>query len=57
MSVLMYGSETMIWKEEERSRIRVVHMDKIRNLLGIRRVDIVPNAQIRELCGMGKGGL
>ena len=47
--VLMYGSETMIWKEEERSRIRAVRMDKIRSLLGIRKMDRVPNAQIREL--------
>ena len=44
VSVFMYGSETMIWKEEERSRIRVVQMDKIRSLLGIRRMDRVPNA-------------
>ena len=49
--VLMYGSETMIWKEEERSRIRVVQMDKIRSLLGIRRMDRVPNAWIREMWG------
>ena len=26
--VLTYGSETMIWKEKERSRIRAVQMDK-----------------------------
>ena len=52
--VLMYGSETIIWKEEERSRVTVVQMDKIRCLLGIRRMDKVPNAQIRELCGMAK---
>ena len=26
--VLMYGSKTMIWKEEERSRIRMVQMNK-----------------------------
>ena len=24
---LMYGSETMLWKEKERSRIRAVQMD------------------------------
>ena len=48
--VLMYGSETMIWMEEERSR-----MDKLRNVLGIRRMDRVPNARTRELCGMAKG--
>ena len=55
MPVLMYGSETIIWKEEERSRVRAVQMDKIRSLLGIRRMDRVPNARIRELCVMVKG--
>ena len=55
MPVLMYGSETTIWEEEERSRIRAVQMDKIRSLLGIRTMDRVPNARIRELCGMAKG--
>ena len=45
----------MIWKEEERSRIRAVKMDKIRSLLGIRWMDRVPNAWIREMCGMAKG--
>ena len=53
--VLMYGSDTMMWKEEERFRIRAVQMDKIRSLLGIRRMDRVSNARIRELCGMPKG--
>ena len=37
--VLMYGSETMLWKEEERSRTRAVQMDNLRDLLGIRRMD------------------
>ena len=46
MPVLMYGSKTMIWKEEERSRIRAVQMNKIRSLSGIRRIDRVPNARI-----------
>ena len=40
MHVLMYGSETMIWKEKERS--------------GIRRMAKVPNPQIRELYGVMK---
>ena len=31
--VLMYGSETMLWKEKERSRIRDVQMDNLRGLL------------------------
>ena len=53
--VLTYGSETMIWKEEERSRNSAIQMDKIRSLLSIRRMDRVPNARIRKLCRMAKG--
>ena len=45
--VLMYGIETMLWKENERSRIRAVQTDNLRVLLGIRRIDRVPNARIR----------
>ena len=45
----------MIGEEEEGSRIKAVQMNKIRSLLGIRRMDRVPNARIRELCGMAKG--
>ena len=37
--VLTYGSETMLWKEKERSRIRAVQMDNLRCLLGIRMKD------------------
>ena len=48
-------SETLIWKENERYRIRAVQIDKLRGLLGIRRMDKVPNARIRELCGVTKG--
>ena len=53
--VLTYGSETMIWREKERSRIKAVQMDNLRGLLGIRRIDKVPNARIWHLCGMTKG--
>ena len=52
---VMYGSETMLWKEEERSRIRAVQMDNLRVLLGIRMMEGVPNVQIRELCRVMKG--
>ena len=41
----------MLWKEKERSRIR----DSLRVLLGIRRINRVPNARIMELCGVTKG--
>ena len=49
MLVLTYDSE------KERSEVRAVQMDNLRGLLGIRRVDRVPNAWIRELCGVMKG--
>ena len=48
--VLMYDSETMLLKEKERSRIDPVQMDNFRGLLGIRRMNRVPNARIRKLC-------
>ena len=53
--VLTYGSEAMIWREKERSRIRAVQMDNLRGLLGIKRRDKVPNAWIRQLCGVKMG--
>ena len=53
--VFMFDNETMLWKEKERSRVRAVQMDNLRGLLGIRRMDRVPNAWISELCRMKKG--
>ena len=52
--VLMYGIETMLWKKE-RFRIRVLQIYNLRSFLGVRRMDRVPNARIRELCGEAKG--
>ena len=54
ISVLMYGRETMLCKEE-RSRIRAVQIDNLRGLLGVRRMDMFPNAWVRELCRVKKG--
>ena len=53
--VLTYGSETIIWKENDRSRIWTVQINNLRGLLGIRRRDKVPNARIRQLCRVAKG--
>ena len=53
--VLTYGNETMLWKEKEISRIRVLQMDNLRGLPGIRRMDRVLKAQIKELCKVTKG--
>ena len=47
MLVLTYVNDTMIWRKKERSRIRAVQMDNLRGLLGIRRMDEIPNARIR----------
>ena len=51
----MYGNETMIWKEKRWFRIMVVQTNNLRSLLGIRRMDKVPNLRIRELCRLAKG--
>ena len=57
VALLMCGIETLIWKEEEEGfRIRVVQMDNLRGLLGIRRMDKVKNTWIREFCGLTEGG-
>ena len=53
--VLMYGSETLIWRKKERSRIRTVHVDNLRGLLGSKEMDKVSNVRIRELCEVTKG--
>ena len=48
LCLLVYGSETMLWREET-SRVRAVQIDNLKGLLGFRRMDRIPNAQIREL--------
>ena len=54
MPVLTYGSEIMIWKEKLKSRIRAVQIEKLRGQLGIWRMGKVPNARIKQLCGVTK---
>ena len=46
--VLLYGCETMVWMEKESSKIRPLRMDIYRHLLGVRRIDKVQSARIRE---------
>ena len=45
----------MIWRNNEKSGIRAVQMDNLRGLLGIRRMDKVLDARIRQPCGVTKG--
>ena len=46
--VLLFVSETILWREKERSRIGAMQKDNLRGLLGIRRMDRVPNARIER---------
>ena len=39
MPILLYGSQTNVWRENEKYRIRTVQMNTLRGLLGIRRID------------------
>ena len=50
----MYVSETMLWTEKKRSRVRAVQMNNLRGFLGIGSMDRVPNARIRKLCRVRK---
>ena len=50
MKHCLYGSETMLWKVKERSRVRGLQVDNLRGLVDIRRMDRVPNVGISELC-------
>ena len=42
-------------EEKERSRIMVVPLENFRGLLGIKRMNKIPNALISEFRGMAKG--
>ena len=53
--VLIYGTEIMLWKEKERSRVRPVQMNNLRGFLGIRRGDRIPDPWIRKLYEVMKG--
>ena len=46
LPVLIYGSETMIWKKKERSRIRAVQIDNLRGLVVVMRRDKVPDKEV-----------
>ena len=54
MSVFLCGTVTIIRREKERSKIRVVQLESHKGLLDIRRVNDVSNAGIIKLCGVTK---
>ena len=53
MPLLMYESETVVWMKKEKSR--AVQIDNLRGLLGIRKLDRMPEAYASELQGIKKG--
>ena len=53
--VPVHSSETVLWKEKENCRIMAGQMGSLIGLRGIRRMDRVPSARVRELCGVTKG--
>ena len=55
MQVLIQRSETMVWREKERSKIRAVKMNNFTNLLGIRRTNKCQMNGVRDLYGVKKG--
>ena len=48
---LLYGCEAWTLKLHERKRIEAVEMNCLRNICGLRRIDRVPNVEIRRRCG------
>ena len=45
----------MIEKKKEKYKNMAVQMDNVRGLLGIRRMDRLPNTQIKKLCRVKNG--
>ena len=45
---LLYGSEIMIWRQKEVSRIKSAQMGNLRSLLSVRKMDRVLNARINS---------
>lgn len=46
-------SETLVWLEYEKSRVRAIEMDMLRNACEVRRNNRVRNIEMLERCGNG----
>merc|ERR1711921_75996 len=49
---LLYDYETWVKNVQDRRRMVVVQMNCLRNICGFRRIDRVPNVEIRGICGV-----
>ena len=47
----LYGCEVLTLKVGERKRMEAVEMNCLSNICGLRRIDRVPNVEIRRRCG------
>ena len=54
LTVSLYGSETMVKRDRERAKFRVLQIDNLRDVLGIRRMNRVPNLRVKWLRGVTK---
>ncbi|GBP40204.1 hypothetical protein EVAR_37605_1 [Eumeta japonica] len=50
--MLMYGSESWAWQEENESRINAVEMRSLRSMCGVCRKGRCRNSNVRELCDL-----
>ena len=48
---LLYGCETWVLNVRDKNRMEAVEMNCLRNICGLRRIDRVPNVEIRRMCG------
>ena len=49
---LLYGSETCVMNISERKKIVTVEMDCWMSICGVRRLDRVPDTEVRRISGM-----
>merc|ERR1712002_564159 len=52
---LLYGRETWVLKVQDSRRMEAVEMNCLRNICGRRRIDRVPNLEIRGMCNKNVG--
>ena len=48
---LLHGCETWVLNVHDRKRMEAVEINCLRNICGLRRIDRVPNVEIRRMCG------
>ena len=48
---LLYGCEAWAMNVHERKRVEAVEMNCLRSICGVRRIDRIPNAELRRRCG------